>query len=359
MYSTGPINCFVYSLLIILLGELMIELQDIVVKYGDFVAIKDINLKVEKGEFFTLLGPSGCGKTTTLRTIAGFNPIASGQVVLNGEDISNTPVEKRQLGMVFQSYALFPTMTVYDNIAYGLKVDRQSKTEIDQRVRELAALVEINETQLKRNVAELSGGQQQRVAIARALAKKPEVVLFDEPLSNLDAKLRKQLRAELKKIQRDTGMTAIYVTHDQEEALEMSDRIAVFNNGVIEQIGTPDQIYNRSQTEFICNFIGESNPLGPGVIQAINQKATNAFDPSKKHYIRLEKVKLHPNEVHGHWVSLEGQILDQVFQGSFTKYEVICQGETITVIDKNDGTKTHQVGQSLTLYIDPSDILEY
>lgn len=337
----------------------MIELQDIVVKYGDFVAVKDINIKIEKGEFFTLLGPSGCGKTTTLRTIAGFNDLSGGKVILNGQDISHMPVEKRNLGMVFQSYALFPTMTVYDNIAYGLKVDRLSKEEIDRRVRELAQLVELNETQLKRNVAELSGGQQQRVAIARALAKQPEVVLFDEPLSNLDAKLRKQLRAELKKIQRNTGMTAIYVTHDQDEALEMSDRIAVFNNGCIEQIGTPEEIYERSQTAFICNFIGDSNPLSPALIDHLNQQGQATFDLDKDHYIRLEKIHLDPRDQVGNGVAVPGTIVDKIYQGSFIKLEVESLGQTLHVLDKNDGASHYQVGQAVTLYIDPVHVLEY
>ncbi len=249
----------------------MIEAKNIQVKYGDFIAIDDINFHVEKGNFFTLLGPSGCGKTTTLRAIAGFNEISKGKVLVDGRDISNVPVEKRGLGMVFQSYALFPTMTVYDNIAYGLEVDKKNKQVIDQRVKEVAEIVELNKAQLHKNVSALSGGQQQRVAIARALDKRPSIVLFDEPLSNLDAKLRKQLHKELKEIQHNTGMTAVYVTHDQEEALELSDYIAVFNNGRIEQIGTPNEIYNHSATEFVCNFIGNANFLPPETVNYLHQ----------------------------------------------------------------------------------------
>ena len=217
----------------------MIRLNDIVVKFGDFTALHSINVHVKEGEFFTFLGPSGCGKTTTLRTITGFIEPAEGSVVVKGRDITRVPIEDRNIGIVFQSYALFPTMTVYDNIAFGLRVKKAKKDEIDRKVREIARKVDLSDEQLKKAVSQLSGGQQQRVAIARALVTGPAIICMDEPLSNLDAKLRVQLRNELKKMQKDFGITTIYVTHDQEEALTLSDRIAVFNKGVIEQIGTP------------------------------------------------------------------------------------------------------------------------
>ena len=239
----------------------MIELKDIIVKFGDFEALHNINVDVKEGEFFTFLGPSGCGKTTTLRTITGFIEPVSGTVSVNDKDITRVPIEKRNIGIVFQSYALFPSMTVYDNIAFGLKIQKLSKTEIDQKVRDIARKVDLSDEQLKKAVSQLSGGQQQRVAIARALVTGPSIICMDEPLSNLDAKLRVQLRNELKKMQRDFGITTIYVTHDQEEALTLSDRIAVFNKGYIEQIGTPNEIYNHSKTEFVCNFIGDINRL--------------------------------------------------------------------------------------------------
>ncbi len=337
----------------------MIEVKNLQVKYGDFIAINDVNLEIKEGEFFTLLGPSGCGKTTTLRAIAGFIDPSEGTIEVNGKNIISTPVEKRGLGMIFQSYALFPTMTVYDNIAYGLKIGKKSKAEIEERVYELAELVELNEEQMDKNVSDLSGGQQQRVAIARALAKKPGIVLFDEPLSNLDAKLRKQLRLELKRIQRETGMTAIYVTHDQDEALEISDHIAVFNNGKIEQIGTPREIYDRSATEFVCNFIGDANFLGTPFIEYVNENTSNqSFNPKGRHYIREEKIKT--------WVpegstdlAIPAKIIEQIFYGTFSTYICEALGSTIRMIVKEDGNAMIESDKELTMYIDPNDILEY
>ena len=224
----------------------MIKLSDIVVKFGDFEALHNINVHVKEGEFFTFLGPSGCGKTTTLRTITGFIEPVGGTVSMQGRDITHVPIEKRNIGIVFQSYALFPTMTVRDNIAFGLKIKKMSKDVIRQKVDDIAKKVDLTEEQLAKAVSQLSGGQQQRVAIARALVTEPAIICMDEPLSNLDAKSRVQLRNELKRMQKDFGITTIYVTHDQEEALILSDRIAVFNKGYIEQIGTPNEIYNHS-----------------------------------------------------------------------------------------------------------------
>ena len=203
----------------------MIRLNDIVVKFDNFTALHGINVHVKEGEFFTFLGPSGCGKTTTLRTITGFIEPAEGTVVVKEQDITHVPIEDRNIGIVFQSYALFPTMTVYDNIAFGLKVKKAKRAEIDQRVRDIARKVDLSDEQLQKAVSQLSGGQQQRVAIARALVTNPAIICMDEPLSNLDAKLRVQLRNELKKMQKDFGITTIYVTHDQEEALTLSVRL--------------------------------------------------------------------------------------------------------------------------------------
>ncbi|MBR0250468.1 MAG: ABC transporter ATP-binding protein, partial [Synergistaceae bacterium] len=199
----------------------MIRLNNIFVKFGDFEALRDINVHVKEGQFYTFLGPSGCGKTTTLRTITGFIEPSAGTVLMNGNDITHVPIEKRNIGIVFQSYALFPTMTVYDNIAFGLKIKKLGKKEIDSKVRTIASKVDLNDEQLQKAVSQLSGGQQQRVAIARALVTEPAIICMDEPLSNLDAKLRIQLRNELKKMQREFGITTIYVTHDQEEALTL------------------------------------------------------------------------------------------------------------------------------------------
>lgn len=249
----------------------MIEFKNIEIKYGDFTAIRDLNLTIEDGEFFTFLGPSGCGKTTTLRSLVGFLEPSSGQILVDGQDITHMPVEKRNIGMVFQSYALFPTMTVYENLAFGLKVKKLPAAEIDKKVREVAKIIEIKDEQLVRNVSELSGGQQQRVALARAIVLEPKILCLDEPLSNLDAKLRVGLRSELKRLQKTLGITTLYVTHDQEEALTLSDRIAVFNNGFVEQVGRPFDIYNHSESEFVCDFIGEINHLSRSVIAGMNR----------------------------------------------------------------------------------------
>ena len=203
----------------------MLKIENLNVHFGSFHALKDVSLEIKDGEFFTLLGPSGCGKTTTLRSITGFIKPSSGKITIDGRDITDIPVEKRNIGMVFQSYALFPTMTVYQNIAFSLTVQKKDKAQIDRIVHECAKKVDLTEEQLVKNVSELSGGQQQRVAIARALASNPPILCLDEPLSNLDAKLRVQLRRELKELQKKLGITMVYVTHDQEEALTLSDTI--------------------------------------------------------------------------------------------------------------------------------------
>lgn len=337
----------------------MLKIKDLRINYGQFVAVDNLNITVNKGEFFTFLGPSGCGKTTTLRAIAGFINPSNGRIFINDEDITGVPVERRGLGMVFQSYALFPTMTVFDNIAYGLTVDKMPKSKINERVLELATLVDLAENQLKRNVSELSGGQQQRVAIARALARKPSVVLFDEPLSNLDAKLRKQLRSELKAIQREAGMTAIYVTHDQEEALELSDHIAVFNNGFIEQVGTPEEIYDHSATEFVCTFIGDSNLLPPALMEKINEQSGLKFDLSKRHYIRPEKIKVYQLPDGKKCVKLPAVVLAEVYQGTFSTVYLDVYGQKLKMINKKDGNFSFKVQDRIEVYINLEHILEY
>ena len=298
----------------------MIRLNDIVVKFGDFIALHDINVHVKEGEFFTFLGPSGCGKTTTLRTITGFIEPVSGTVVVKDKDITHVPIEDRNIGIVFQSYALFPTMTVYDNIAFGLKIKKLKKAEIDEKVRDIAKKVDLSDEQLQKAVSQLSGGQQQRVAIARALVTGPAIICMDEPLSNLDAKLRVQLRNELKKMQKDFGITTIYVTHDQEEALTLSDRIAVFNKGYIEQIGTPNEVYNFSKTEFVCNFIGDINKLSGEVVRKI-LAAGGKVDPEKNNYVRLER--LHVNvDVQPGQVALDGVVTMREYYGLYIKYYI-------------------------------------
>ena len=335
----------------------MIKLNDIVVKFGDFTALHDINVHVKEGEFFTFLGPSGCGKTTTLRTITGFIEPASGTVIVKDRDITHVPIEDRNIGIVFQSYALFPTMTVYDNIEFGLKIKKVPKDERDRRVREIARKVDLSDEQLKKAVSQLSGGQQQRVAIARALVTGPAIICMDEPLSNLDAKLRVQLRNELKQMQKDFGITTIYVTHDQEEALTLSDRIAVFNKGYIEQIGTPNEVYSFSKTEFVCNFIGDINRLGDGVMDAM-VKAGAAVDPKKHNYIRLERLYVNSGARPGQ-VALDGVIESREYYGLYIKYYIRTAGQILKFIERNDGVRLYEVGQPVSVVIDPKNIMAY
>ena len=337
----------------------MIELKDIVVKFGDFEALHNINVNVKEGEFFTFLGPSGCGKTTTLRTITGFIEPVSGTVSVNEQDITHVPIEKRNIGIVFQSYALFPTMTVYDNIAFGLKLKKLKKPEIDQKVREIARKVDLSDEQLKKAVSQLSGGQQQRVAIARALVTGPSIICMDEPLSNLDAKLRVQLRNELKKMQREFGITTIYVTHDQEEALTLSDRIAVFNKGYIEQIGTPNEIYNHSATEFVCNFIGDINRLSDDIVEKLNAKGAQ-LDPTHHHYIRLERVHVNDAQhAESGAVSLSGTVESREYYGLYIKYYINVGSQTLKVIERNDGVHLHDTGDAVTVTVHPDDLMSY
>ena len=335
----------------------MIQLNDIVVKFGDFTALHHINVHVKEGEFFTFLGPSGCGKTTTLRTITGFIEPVEGTVVVKGKDITHVPIEERNIGIVFQSYALFPTMTVYDNIAFGLKLKKLKKPEIDQKVREIAKKVDLSDEQLAKAVSQLSGGQQQRVAIARALVTGPAIICMDEPLSNLDAKLRVQLRNELKKMQKDFGITTIYVTHDQEEALTLSDRIAVFNKGFIEQIGTPNEVYNHSQTEFVCNFIGDINPLTPALVEQINAAGGSA-DPHQKNYMRLERIHVNIPPKPGQ-LEIDGRVDSREYYGLYIKYYIDLGCQTIKVIEKNDGVNIYEPGQNVKVVMDPRDIMAY
>ena len=335
----------------------MIKLNDIVVKFGDFTALHDINVHVKEGEFFTFLGPSGCGKTTTLRTITGFIEPVSGTVVVKDRDITHVPIEKRNIGIVFQSYALFPTMTVYDNIAFGLKIQKLKKNEIDQKVRDIAKKVDLSDEQLQKAVSQLSGGQQQRVAIARALVTGPSIICMDEPLSNLDAKLRVQLRNELKKMQKDFGITTIYVTHDQEEALTLSDRIAVFNKGYIEQIGTPNEVYNFSKTEFVCNFIGDINRLSDEVVRKANAEGAK-LDPAKHNYVRLERLHVNVEPRPGQ-VVLDGVVTLREYYGLYIKYYIDLGSQAIKVIEKNDGVRIYEEGQSVQVILDPADIMAY
>ena len=335
----------------------MIRLNDIVVKFGDFTALHGINVHVKEGEFFTFLGPSGCGKTTTLRTLTGFIEPMSGSVVVKDRDITHVPIEDRNIGIVFQSYALFPTMTVYDNIAFGLKVKKLKKAEIDRKVRDIARKVDLTDEQLMKAVSQLSGGQQQRVAIARALVTGPAIICMDEPLSNLDAKLRVQLRNELKKMQKEFGITTIYVTHDQEEALTLSDRIAVFNKGVIEQIGTPNEVYNFAKTEFVCNFIGDVNRLSDELVKQMIAAGAK-LSAAEHNYIRLERLHVNVPAREGE-LTLPGVVESREYYGLYIKYYINTGSQVLKVIEKNDGVNIYEAGQKVNIVINPADVMAY
>lgn len=334
----------------------MVKFENVEIRYGDFVAINDLNLEIKEGEFFTFLGPSGCGKTTSLRALVGFITPSKGKVIVAGKDVTNLPVENRNIGMVFQSYALFPTMTVYENIAFGMKVKKLPKAEIDRKIREVAKKIKITDEQLQKNVSELSGGQQQRIALARAIVLEPKILCLDEPLSNLDAKLRIDMRLELKRLQKELGITTLYVTHDQEEALTLSDRIAVFNNGYIEQVGTPYEIYNSSKSEFVCDFIGDINRFGTKILTSINEQLGTKLDVQKTGFIRIEKCV---NNYMPNHAKITGTVTELEFNGILTKYTLSCMGETIKYLEKNDGYKYYKEGDEVDLYIDYQDIMQF
>jgi len=260
-----------------------LTLSNISKEYGSTTVVQDFNLEVEKGEFVSFLGPSGCGKTTTLRMVAGFEIPTTGTITMDGVDITKNAPNQRNVGMIFQAYALFPNMTVAQNIGFGLQIRRESKSVIKQRVEEMLALIRL-ERHADKYPFQLSGGQQQRVALARALANQPQVLLLDEPLSALDAKIRVQLRAEIRAIQRKTGITAIFVTHDQEEALSISDRVVVMYEGKMEQVGTPFEIYNFPQTAFVANFVG-----------TLNMAAAEVTDPAKN-LISIDGIQMESAE---------------------------------------------------------------
>ena len=331
-------------------------IQNAVKRYGDFTALNGVSLDIQEGEFFTLLGPSGCGKTTLLRMIAGFNSIEGGDFYFGEKRINDVPAHKRDIGMVFQNYAIFPHLTVRENVAYGLKARKMPAKEIKPKVDEALELVQISHL-ADRKPNELSGGQQQRVALARAFVIEPSVLLMDEPLSNLDAKLRVQMRSVIKKLQRRLGITTIYVTHDQEEALTLSDRIAVFNKGFIEQIGTPNEVYNHSQTEFVCNFIGDINRLNDDTVSAL-RAAGAEVDTSKHNYIRLER--LHVNVApRGGEIALDGTVESCEYYGLYIKYYIHVGTQSLKVIEKNDGVNIYDPGQRVKVILNPNDIMAY
>lgn len=329
-----------------------LELRSLTKEFGNgnekVVAVKELSLTINPGEFVTLLGPSGCGKTTALRMVAGFEAPTSGQVLLDGEDLSSLTPDRRPMGMVFQSYALFPHMSVFDNVAYGLKVKRLSTSQIKKEVGEI--LDSMNLAHLNNRAPnQLSGGQQQRVALARAMVVRPKVLLFDEPLSNLDAKLRAQMRIEIRSIQRRLGITSIFVTHDQDEAMSLSDRIVVMRNAVVEQSGAPEEIYRRPSSVFVADFIGRSNFLrvsavksgtagkvaveASGVKLKVNAHPKALKSPHPHLLVRPESISVKKTSSSSKSRKAdEGIVKNVVFYGNHVEYSIETPNQTIAAV---------------------------
>jgi spermidine/putrescine transport system ATP-binding protein len=339
-------------------GTPSVRLERVTKRFGDFTAVREMDVDIQRGEFFTMLGPSGCGKTTTLRMVAGFEEPSEGRVLLDGDDVTGLPAFRRPTNTVFQSYALFPHRTVEQNVAFGLERQKVDKAEVRRRVGEELERVGLA-AEAKRRPAQLSGGQQQRVALARALVNRPAVLLLDEPLGALDLKLRKQLQVELKRIQRDVGITFIYVTHDQEEALTMSDRIAVMNRGVVEQVSDPETVYERPATTFVAGFIGVSNLMPGEVVSANGEGAELRLDAGptvrtpqsggaaageRAHaVVRPEKLSLTPTGSSGDGPSVEGQVESSLYLGTATQMVVkLADGTRMTVLVPNADTEARR-----------------
>ncbi|MEO3814181.1 ABC transporter ATP-binding protein [Sphaerisporangium sp. B11E5] len=352
-----------------------IELDGVVKEYiahGEVVqAVKGVSLAIAEGEFFSMLGPSGCGKTTTMRMIAGFEDPSRGTVRLHGQDVTDVPPNKRDVNMVFQSYALFPHMNVWENVAFGLRRKRVPDQEITRRVGEMLEIVDLTGRE-KRRPREMSGGQQQRVALARALVNHPRALLLDEPLGALDLKLRQAMQIELKRIQREVGITFVYVTHDQNEALTMSDRIAVMNDGLVEQLAGPREIYERPATKFVAGFIGTSNLLSGTVDHVGNGTATLRYGEGGRVLVpvadgagtggevevtvRPEKIRISAEEPPGDVSAVRGTVAEVVYLGTYNSYSVDLAGGTeFTVFEQNarDSSITAERGDSVWLWWQP------
>jgi len=332
-----------------------VELKNVTKKFGDTVAVDNVSFKVRKGEFFSLLGPSGCGKTTTLRMISGFEKPTEGEVYIRGELMTDVPPFKRPTNLVFQNLALFPHLNVYDNISFGLKIKKVPEDEIEKRVKKILDTVDLSGLE-KRKIKQLSGGQQQRVAIARALVNEPTVLLLDEPLGPLDLKLREEMVVELKRIQREVGTTFIYVTHDQGEAITMSNRIAVMNFGKILQIGTPKEIYENPKTEFVAGFIGRSNMIDgkyqDGVVE-VNDLGGIAVEPQTFSSgpvlvcIKPEKISV-GKKLKGLDNVFDGEIKEVYYQGSITTYKVLLKNNSmLSVIVTNIHPRLFKSGEKI------------
>jgi len=342
------------------MDEVSVELRGISKRFGGILAVDRVTLQIYRGEFFSLLGPSGCGKTTTLRIIAGFEHPDSGELLINGSPATHTPPQERDVNLVFQNYALFPHLTVEQNVAFGLEMQKLPRAQIRERVGRALELVRLSGLG-SRFPHQLSGGQQQRVALARAIVTEPSVLLLDEPLGALDLKLRQEMQLELKRLQRELKITFLYVTHDQDEALKMSDRLAVMHHGRVLQIGTPQEIYERPATRFVAAFIGESNLLEGQVVHTAGRRAVVQIGPLTTNVLSDSPLQLHqrvtlalrperiqlcfPNEGHGIWTGLVEELL---YAGKETRYRVRVSPEiTLTVI--SPGTNGITVGERVGL----------
>ena len=353
-------------------ADTVITLEHVTKRFGAFVAVDDVHLAIQRGEFFSLLGPSGCGKTTTLRMVAGFETPTVGRIVLEGQDVSDVPPYRRNVNMVFQHYALFPHMNVFDNVAFGPRSRRAPSGEVKSRVMEMLEIVHLGEF-ARRKPAQLSGGQQQRVALARAIVIEPTVLLCDEPLGALDKKLRQAMQFELKQLQKKIGVTLVYVTHDQEEALTMSDRVAVMDRGRVVQVGSPRTIYEHPATRFVSDFIGDSNLLDgraervegeraylvtadgarlvtPGAGIAAGERVTVAVRPEK---VRLLADGGSPENV------FKGVVESVNFQGGSTLYRIaLPSGRLLLALAPNDGSKPIQApGAAVRVGWEPADVM--
>ena len=337
-----------------------VKIENVIKKFGDVTAVDSFSVDIKDGEFISILGPSGCGKTTMLRMVAGFERATSGNIFIGEKLVSSSdsktfiPPEKRDIGMVFQSYAVWPHMSVFDNIAYPLKIKKQSKEQIKKRVDEVLEMVHLT-PYTARYPHQLSGGQQQRVALGRALVAEPDLLLLDEPLSNLDAKLRESMRFEIKALQEKTGVTVIYVTHDQAEAMAMSDRIVVMNSGVIQQIDRPIMIYEQPANEIVADFIGLVNFIGAKIegdtatIHGVVFNTPNAENISGDALaaVRPENVEIHKTKMDNR---IEGKLIHKVYLGDSVDYRVHVAGEEIRVINKADRFEEFTTGE--TVYLD-------